>query len=221
MKKLATVAYFAVSIFSASFAHASIFATATGLSTYDGLVTFSNPSLASSTVVTNQYAAQGITFAGTNGGAIRANGCGVGSWNGYIGLSGDTLGTFGPTCSTNSVNDSFSMKFAGPVSAASFGLYMDDANTSFQFSSLLNGVIVDTVTHATLGPQVYSTYLTFSDTTFDEIRFHENGSQFGSYIFLDNVAFQNAAVPEPASIALFSFGLLGLGAIRRKARKSA
>lgn len=192
---------------------ATVVTNTTGLLSYDTLVTFSSPSLGNSTVVTNQYAAQGLTFAGTQGGVVRANGCGVNAWNGYVGLSGDTLNTYGSGCITNSVNDSFSMVFAQTVSAASLGFYNYGASNTL--TALLNGTVVETYTFGNTS----NAYVTFSNLLFNEIRFTEANYTSGGYLTFDNVAYVKSTVPEPASIALLGLGLVGMAFARRRSAK--
>lgn len=43
----------------------------------------------------------------------------------------------------------------------------------------------------------------------------------GSEIYLDNLIYQRAAVPEPASLSLFAIGALGATSLRRKRKKAA
>lgn len=201
-------------LFSAGMANATITASNPGLATYDHFENFSSPSLAANTVVTNQYA--GLTFAATAGGAVRANSCGVGAWNG-TGMSGDTLNTYGPNCATNGTNDSFSLMFANDVSAASLSLYSYSANSTTSFSTFLDGTLVDT--YLQTASALYNAYgtgvLTFTGL-FDEIRYVE-GSNTSSYVVFDNVAWvDSTAVPEPGTLVLMSLGLLGFAAARRK-----
>lgn len=203
-----------------SSAQATIVQSGTGLATYDQLVTFSTPSLAPSTVVTNQYAAQGLTFSALNGGALRANSCGVGAFDGYIGMSGDTLNTFGPYCSTNGVNDAFSMKFASDVSAVSFALVSDNfSNIGNTIAAFKDGNLL--AQYAFASRNFSNFYIQVTGLIFDELRFTEGGGN-NSYFIFDNVAYVNAnAVPEPLSLSLFGLGLAGLAATRRKSKQPA
>jgi hypothetical protein len=43
----------------------------------------------------------------------------------------------------------------------------------------------------------------------------------GNELFVDNLIYQRAAVPEPASLSLFAIGALGAASLRRKQKKAA
>jgi hypothetical protein len=205
------------SVFLPSLSQAAIFVNDTGLTTYDTLVTFSTPALANGTIVTDQYAAQGLNFASTNGGAVRANGCGAGYFNPVVFLSGDTLATLGPGCAPNLVNDSFSIVFSNNLAAASFGFVSFREGGSNTLTAYLNGNAVGTIAHDSGSDS--RGYLNITDVVFNEIRFTEPGSS-QNYLIFDNLAYVNAAaVPEPTTVALLGLGLLGFAASRRKAAK--
>jgi hypothetical protein len=185
-----------------------------GLMSFDQLVDFER-NIRQNTVITNQFADQGVTVIPGEGTKVRFDGCGNPSRVSTTGLSGHTISNLASNCRSNSINiDSFSLKFNSTVTAASFGYYLYVARELRPqlISTLLNGVVNST--YAVLGSG--NGYAVISGGAFNEIRFVDGSAT--DYATFDNLAFQYASsgVPTPGALALFGLGLLGLAGLRRK-----
>jgi hypothetical protein len=164
----------------------------------------------------NRYAALGVTFAATDDGATY-DGLGAGDPGNWLiaGTNGSTFMGF------NGSSYGLSMFFAPGIT--SFSL---DASRSFGSSSG-NSITVQAWAGALL---LQSQTVVFGDintwssivlgglTPANEIRIFGNGSGFHPF-GVDNITFQEAAVPEPASLLLLGTGGLGLVAALRRRRQ--
>ena len=171
----------------------------TGLSAPETLIDFGNGDFADTTPVTTQFA--GVTFGSDGDGWAYRTG------NIVPNIAGGHL----IRASVDQAITEFSMLFDSDVSEAMFNF---KAFTSpihdWTMSSWLGGAQVETVTFDDVSNN--GLFYGFIDSRFDEVRFQNLHDDAG--FELDNLQF--SAVPEPATLALFSIGLLGLGFKRRR-----
>ena len=124
----------------------------------------------------------------------------------FPGINGDYVGV--------SLAVPYSILFDQPVSEAAFGYAKNP--TTVLVEALLSGVVVESFNQNVHFNVPGTSYLGFTGIIFDEIRVTANVQEG----LVDNIQFNNAAVPEPASIAIWSaLGGIGMLAARRRRKK--
>lgn len=195
-----------------------------------------DPTLNPSDVVTDQFMLYGVSFAPGDPG-MKFNPVYVELPAG-LGINGNHLGNF---FTTDDIQNPFSIifhtMFAGPTTAAAFGLWTNpNANTTF--TALLNGAVVESFQWITsyndpndpdrYVPGATEFYGFFNSTGFDEIRIQIDSSANPppddlNLALLDNIqltapsdAIDPVPVPEPTTLLLF--GVATLWGVRQRRR---
>jgi len=170
--------------------------------------------------VSDQFTRSGLMFqtlSGTGAGLIDNDQCN----NRIGGMSGTYVyvGVVTP-CDPSIGLDGVSIKFASAVSELSwtgFTSYSSEAGF-FTLTALNNGIAVSSAVF-NRSNSFYNKTVLLTGSVFDELRIVEGAAGY-QFMAIDNMAWKVAAVPLPGSLPLLAIGLLGLGAIRRKVRKT-
>ena len=197
--KLALVCAALLALGSVPASAATIDSETSGLSSPAVNIGFDEISLMSGELVIDQYSGLGVSFSP----ALAY----LGSFSAGPNISGPSLINIGGSPLT--IFNPFSIAFENAVSGASFAFVSADSNTTFE--ALLNGVVVESFSSMT-GDQIQS-YYGFTGIVFDEIRVTVGAPGMG---ILDDLSFNYAAVPLPASLAFLLAGLGGLAIAGRK-----
>lgn len=177
----------AAAMFSVPASATPIVASGSGLASADYTITFSEVTLPNGALLTNEYAAFGVTF----------------SPNAYYDpqpgyFATPSVGDFSFCCGLT-VNPT-TLAFSTPLRAVAFQFITNPDTTTF--TSYLSGVPVETFTSATNFSYLW---FGFQNSLFDRI---DIDVPSGNHAFLlDNMDIQTSPVPEPASLTLVGFGL--------------
>jgi len=185
---------------------------ATGLVAPDTLIDFGDDLYLTGTVITDQFAADGVTFgdgADSNFRYTQSDFTDLSRNQGYL-------------SSIITANDPGPIKFsfASGVTAVAMSWRTNEGVTTF--GAYLNGTLVEEFTANTdlaTGPTDGS-YYGFEGITFDEIRISDvipKDSKKDQAFNLDNLQYN--VVPEPSTMLLLGSGLAGLGWYRRRRKR--
>lgn len=181
---------------------------ATGLASPVTTITFSEVAVPPNTPLGAQFAAFGLQ-GGTN---LFIDGE---TSPGLPNINGDRLDNF-QNASPPFLNPT-TLVFTHPVTGAAFNM-ISNLGTS-QFEALLNGSVVESFS-ATTDLTSTNNFFGFTGITFDTIRVTGGGSN-GAFA-IDNLQIgAAAAVPEPATLAVFGALALGAFGVRRRVRATA
>ena len=134
--------------------------------------------------------------------------------------SGQAFGTSVPWVGWNLIDPTITFYFSGSPSISKVGLYFDNTpgngDVRMPESVDIAGVNYDLIPDAQFGPRwVYFNIPTAPISSLDITLHRDNGT----WIMLGEASFDSSgAVPEPGTIGLFAFGVLGLLARRRRSK---
>lgn len=169
-----------------------------GITNPEHTVTFSEVSLTSGAVLTNQLAAYGVTFSGAYYDPQN------------VFFATPSIGNYSLCC--GGVHNPVSIIFDAIVTDSAFQFITNSSPPDSTFQAYLQGSLVDSFTAFTNFSQ---DWFGFTGLAFDEIRVSAGGT--GGVFLLDNLQF-SSNTPEPAALALLCSGLAGLSIIRRKGK---
>jgi hypothetical protein len=176
-----------------------------------------DPALAGATVIdfetvpTGMYSTlsvSNVTFSTDNVGAFQI----TSSWNGFYGTQGNALANFSPTANPIRID------FASSVTAFGFSWGAADGSWTMQLFGTDNQLL-----ESHFIPEQTSPYVGFIGAGNLNISHAVLTGSYDDLILIDNfkyvTASQDAAVPEPATLAIWGFGAIGCAVAAYRRRK--
>jgi hypothetical protein len=180
-----------------------IVGSATGLSGSHSTLDFNAVPLGNNTTITNQ-AGSGVTFGNATYGQQPFFGGAVFSTSAIYNFT-----------ALFDEEETLEIMFASPITGAAFNVMTLEGVTLFE--AYLGAQKVDFFEWET-GLESSTLFWGFEGFEFDRIVL-TSGALQGHAVGIDNLQLASDVVPEPASIALFGFGALALGAVRFRRRR--
>lgn len=188
-------------------AHAAALTSAAGLS---NTVTFSG-ALSRGTVITSQFAADGVVLGGTGAFFIGST-----AYSSNPGFSGKYLDNYSgiPPSGVPGSSVYYSINFLSDVQAAGAYFEFNAGAPAATISAYNDGLLIESFAYSNVNCCTTSEFLGFTGLSFDELRV-SNVANNGA-LLMDSVSF-SAAVPEPQTLVLAVAGIAVLGCmVRRK-----
>lgn len=183
----------------ASGAQAASIVNSFGLAAPATTVTFSELNFPSNTLITNQFAAFGVT---TSGHSYNVQGA-----VSFPGISGDYIGF--------STTVPFLLSFGQVVTSAAFGYAKNP--TTVLVEALLGDIVVESLSQAVTYNNPNTAFLGFSGISFDAIRVTASVPES----LVDNVQIGAAnSVPEPATLGLLALAMTAAGLAGRGRKRA-
>jgi hypothetical protein len=154
------------------------------------VIDFDDPLLGNNVLLTTQFAAEGVTFDDTNGGAFAF---------------GESVRNFAPVIQP--VPGSITIDFSQTMLRAGFLVATQQTDDlTVEVTAFRNGVLMTSINFVT---GLTETFVGIEDSVegIDRLMLTAVGPNIGNFI-IDDLRFQSAPIPEPSAALLFPIGLL-------------